>query len=76
MTAGTASGAGRVVLRVKPPNGSWFTLRPYAVTSNVALERNEIITLEPDTLVEFLLDDVSGNDVTNLVLFGYDLIFG
>lgn len=76
VTAGTASGAGRVVLRVKPPNGSWFTLRPYAVTSNVALERNEIITLEPDTLVEFLLDDVSGNDVTNLVLFGYDLIFG
>ena len=76
VTAGTANGSATVNLRVKPAGGSWYTVRPYNITTAVAIEREEIITLEAGSLVEFNIEDVGGNDLNTLAIFNYDLIQG
>ena len=55
-------------------NGSWYTLRPYNVSTSIGLERNEVIALDPGTLVEFYIEDVEGNNLNTLVLFNFNLI--
>jgi hypothetical protein len=74
VTAGTANGATTVVFRILPPNGSWYTLRPYNVSTSIGLERKEVIALDPGSLVEFYIEDVEGNNLNTLVLFNFNLI--
>lgn len=76
VTAGTNNGAEFILMKVKPPGGSWYTLRPYNLTTSVGLERDELMTFEAGTLVEFCLDDTGGNGLNTTVIFNYDLIAG
>jgi hypothetical protein len=74
MQAGTGQAAAKVKMLVCEPNGSWYTLRPYALTNAFTLERPEIITLPAGTFVEFVIDDVASNNTDTVVIFNYDLI--
>ena len=74
MQAGTGQAAAKVKMLVCEPNGSWYTLRPYALTNQISLERPEVITLPAGTFVEFVLDDVAANNTDTVVIFNYDLI--
>jgi hypothetical protein len=76
MQAGTGQAAAKVKVLVCKPNESWYTLRPYALTNYIALERPEIITLPAGTFVEVVLDDVASNNTDTVVIFNYDLIVG
>ena len=49
-------------------------VRPYAITTAVALDREEIITLSENSLVEFTVSDIGGNDTNTLAFFNYELI--
>jgi hypothetical protein len=72
-----STGQGRMSLkmRVKPPNGSWYVLRPFIMSTNFTLERDEVMTFAAGTLIEFYLDaSANGSDTT--VIFNYDLITG
>ena len=72
-----STGQGRMSLkmRVKPDGGSWYTLRPFIMSTNFTLEREEVITFSAGTLIEFFLDaSANGSDTT--VIFNYDLITG
>lgn len=74
MQAGTGQAAAKVKMLVKPPGGSWYTLRPYALTNQISLERPEVITLSAGTFVELVIDDVASNNTDTVVIFNYDLI--
>jgi len=74
ITAGTSNGSVQVTLRIKPDGGSWYVVRPYAITTAVALDREEIITLSENSLVEFTISSVGGNDTNTLAFFNYELI--
>jgi hypothetical protein len=74
MQAGTGQAAAKVKMLVCEPNGSWYTIRPYALTNYIALERPEIITLPAGTFVECVIDDVASNNTDTVVIFNYDLI--
>lgn len=68
-------GQGRVSakLRIKPENGSWYTLRPYLLSTSFLVERKELMTFSAGTLIEFFLND-SDNGTDTTVIFSYDLI--
>jgi hypothetical protein len=74
MQAGTGQAAAKVKMLVCEPNGSWYTLRPYALTNAFTLERPEVITLPAGTFIEFVIDDVASNNTDTVVIFNYDLI--
>jgi len=76
VSAGTATGSTSVILRVKEDGKSWVTIRPYLVTSSFQTARSENIVLGPNTLVEYIIDEVSGNNINSLFNFDYELIFG
>lgn len=76
VTAGTNNGSATVNLRVRPVGGSWYTVRPYNLTTAVGVERDEVITLQGGSLVEFNIEDLRGNDLNVLSIFNYDLISG
>lgn len=76
VTAGTNNGAEFILMKVKPPGGSWYTLRPYNLTTAVGLERDELMTFQAGTFIEFCLDDTGGNGLNTTVIFNYDLIQG
>lgn len=68
-------GQGRVAvkLRIKPENGSWYTFRPYILSTSFLVERKELMTFSAGTLIEFFLND-SDNGTDTTVIFSYDLI--
>ena len=69
----TGNGRTSLKMRVKPDGGSWYTLRPYIMSTNFVLERPEVMTFAAGTFVEFFIDEASnGTDTT--VIFNYDLI--
>lgn len=69
----TGNGRTSLKMRVKAPGESWYTLRPYIMSTNFVLERPEVMTFSAGTFIEFFLDGVSnGTDTT--VIFNYDLI--
>jgi hypothetical protein len=69
----TGNGRTSLKMRVKPPGGSWYTLRPYIMSTNFSLERPEIMAFAAGTLIEFFLESVAnGTDTT--VIFNYDLV--
>lgn len=74
MQAGTGQAAAKIKILVCEPNASWYTLRPYALTNYIALERPEIITLPAGTFVECVIDGVASNNTDTVVIFNYDLI--
>jgi len=74
ITAGTSNGSVQVTLRIKPDGGSWYVVRPYAITTAIALDRQEVITLSENSLVEFTVSDIGGNDTNTLAFFNYELI--
>ena len=74
LTAGTSNGSVQVTLRVKPSGGSWYVVRPYAITTSVGLDRKEVIVLSENSLVEFTISSVGGNDTNTLAFFNYELI--
>ena len=74
MQAGTGQAAAKVKMLVCEPNSSWYTLRPYALTNQISLERPEVITLPAGSFVEFVIDDVAANNTDTVVIFNYDLI--
>ena len=76
MLAGTGQASAKVKVLVCKPNESWYTLRPYLMSSNFSLERPELITLPAGTFVEVVLDDVASNNTDTTVIFNYDLIVG
>ena len=76
MLAGTGQAAAKVKVLVCKPNESWYTLRPYLMSSNFSLERPELITLPAGTLIEVVLDGVASNNTDTTVIFNYDLIVG
>jgi hypothetical protein len=76
MQAGTGQAAAKVKMLVCEPNESWYTLRPYALTNYISLERPELITLPAGTFIEFVIDDVAANNTDTVVIFNYDLIVG
>lgn len=76
ISAGTNSASATILLKVKSDSGSWLTIRPYLITTSIAADRVEGIVLEPNSLVECILSEVSGNNVNCLFNFDYELIFG
>jgi hypothetical protein len=76
MLAGTGQAAAKVKVLVCKPGESWYTLRPYLMSSNFSLERPELIALPAGTFVEVVLDDVASNNTDTTVIFNYDLIVG
>ena len=74
MLAGTGQASAKIKVLVCEPGASWYTLRPYLMSSNFSLERPELITLPAGTFVEVVLDDVASNNTDTTVIFNYDLI--
>ncbi len=74
MLAGTGQASAKVKVLICKPNESWYTLRPYLMSSNFSLERPELITLPAGTFVEVTIDDVASNNTDTTVIFNYDLI--
>jgi hypothetical protein len=63
-----------VRLRVKLNGKSWFTLRPYLITTSSDINKTEQIVLGAGDLVEFTIDDVSDNDTSCNVEFEYQIV--
>ena len=51
-------------LRIKPNGQGWTIIRPHVMTNQTPINKTESIVLEPDTLVEYFIDNISDNDTT------------